>query len=257
MRWRGLPGKRSAPKRDGITATARKGEGGEDSEVRTSDNDLSHTMSSNTRFGTRLFLALLAALIVTHVSWRLWLLANDELHGAYWIGFAKTARAGWPAGAAFVRKVNVTAETADLVVSLRADRDYVLFWDGVALGEVKGEPGAPSLDLWRIPGPVKAGEHQLLVHVIHPEGVASLRLQLEGRGLEKGRVVTDAAWRVDDDATRIRDGGEGLARYPATLWARPSLSSWGFSSSKRSWRGNAGASNTAVSSRIAARALTQ
>jgi hypothetical protein len=179
----------------------------------------------------------------------------DDLPGAWWIGHSPTARAGGPAALVFGSRVSLAAGAPRAVLRLRADRRYEAFFDGVRVG-AGGGAGAPDLDAWTLTGPIAAGEHEILVVVSHPEGVASLRLALAFDGPGKREVVTGPGWRVDDDVSGMKKGFGGL-RYPATLWARPPLSVFSVSSSRRSDRGSADVSSAPASSRIPSRAATE
>ena len=121
-----------------------------------------------------------------------------------------------------------------------------LLVDGVAIGDGSGT-GEFAV-------PLPAGNHDLLVVLTHPEGIASLRLRLD---TPDGVVVTGPRWRVDDDVKRMEEKGFGGARYPATLWARPPVSSLDSSSSTSSWKGRAVVSSVPSSSRMPSRAATE
>lgn len=177
----------------------------------------------------------------------------DDLSGAWWIGHLPKARLGEPATIVFASRIVLETPAGKAAVRLRADRSYEAFFDGVRVGS-GGGAGAPVLDEWTLTGPIAAGTHEIAVVVFHPEGVASLRLALDGP--EKREVVTGPGWRVDDDVERMKTGFGGL-RYPATLWARPPLSVFSVSSSTRSARGSADVSTAPASSRIPSRAATE
>lgn len=191
-------------------------------------------------------LVVLVAAVVQEVAVR----SSDELFGAWWIGYAPAALEARPVTVCFVGRFDFPFEVPSGRLKLRADAGGEAFFDGVRLGSCGGRGALSQLEIWDLAGPIAAGPHEIAVVVGHPEGVASLRLGLDAERIGRNCVVTDAAWRVDDDAKRIRDRGFDGARYPATLWSRPPLSSWGISSSIRSWRGSAAVSKTVVSSRI-------
>ena len=207
-------------------------------------------MTRTGTLGSRALLALgaLGALLVPVVQ-ELRVRGEDEMLGAWWIGRIETARAGKPATLGFAARFELPFASPSARLKLRADASGEAFFDGVALGACGGRGAASPLEAWDL-GPLAAGRHEISVVVSHPEGVAALRVGLDAERIGRNCVVTDAAWRVDDDAKRIRDRGFDGARYPAALFARPPLSFWGISSSTRSWRGSAGVSNTAVSSRM-------
>ena len=184
------------------------------------------------------------------VVWSTKVRLEDELWGAWWIGHAPAARTAKPAEVGFAARFGFPFEVPSARLKLRADRTYEAFFDGVRLGAGGGAGADSPLEVWDLKGPLAQGAHELVVIVTHPEGVASLRLGLDAERIGRDCVVTDATWRVDDDAKRIRDRGFDGARYPATPWARSPLSSWGISSSRRSWRGSVAVSNTVVSSRM-------
>ena len=178
---------------------------------------------------------------------------SDDLPGAWWIGHFPRARLGEAAAVFFASAAPLEAPAPKATLRIRADRRYEAFFDGVRIGS-GGGPGAPVLEEWTLLGPIAAGAHGIVVLVSHPEGAAALRLSLAFDGPGKREVVTGPGWRVDDDVKRMETGFGG-ARYPATLWARPPLSSLSVSSSTRSWRGSADVST--ASSRIPSRAATE
>jgi len=175
---------------------------------------------------------------------------DDEMFGAWWIGYGPAAMEAKPAEIGFAARFSFPFEVPSARLKLRADADGEAFFDGVSLGRCGGRGADSPLEVWDLRGPLASGAHELVVVVRHPEGVASLRVGLDAERLGRNCVVTDAAWRVDDDAKRIRDRGFDGARYPATLFSTPPLSSWGISPSRRSWRGRAAVSKTVVSSRM-------
>ena len=191
------------------------------------------------------------------IVWEARVRLDDELGGAYWIGDFDSSRDGKPSEVGFACRFEFPFDVPKATLKLRADRAYELFFDRTRLGEGGGEGDDAALEVYDIRGPLAPGPHEIDVIVRHPQGVASLRLGLDAERMGRNCVVTGSGWRADDDAKRIRDRGFDGARHPATLWARPPLSVWGVSSSKRSFKGSFGVSNTVVSSRIASRALTQ
>jgi hypothetical protein len=201
-----------------------------------------------------------AVLLLGAIVWSTAVRLEDELGGAWWIGLLPVARTGKPATVGFATRFEFPFEVPSATLKLRADRSYEAFFDGIRLGD--GQPagsGPPEipLEIRELLGPIAAGPHEIVVIVTHPEGVASLRLGLDAVRVGRNCVVTDSEWRVDDDAERIRERGFDGARYPATRWARPPVSSWGVSSSIRSFRGSIGISRIGVSSRIPSRAATE
>jgi len=196
-------------------------------------------------------LALVLSALAAAIASRL----RDDLPGAWWIGHFPRARLGEPATVAFATRFDVGAATPTATLRLRADRSYEAFFDGIGIGS-GGAAGAPVLEEWTLTGPIAAGEHDLLVRVAHPEGVCALRLALSFPGTGRREVVTGPGWRVDDDERRMKTGFGGL-RYPATLWARPPLSVFSVSSSRRSSRGSTDVSTAPASSRIPSRAATE
>jgi hypothetical protein len=170
--------------------------------------------------------------------------------GAWWIGKGDAAREGRPVTLGFAARFDFPFEVPSARLKLRADSKGEAFFDGVHLGPCGGRGSASPLEVWDLAGPLAAGPHEIVVVVSHPEGVAAVRLGLDATRIGRNCVVTDSAWRVDDDAKRIRDRGFDGARYPAALFARPPLSSWGISSSTRLWRGSVAVSKTVVSSRM-------
>jgi len=188
-----------------------------------------------------------AVFVLGAVVWDVRVRLDDEMLGAWWIGHMKCAARARPCEVGFARRVDFPFEVPSATLKLRADLAYEAYFDRRLVGS-GGGVGAP-LEVWELPGTFAAGAHEISVVVSHPEGVASLRLGLDAVRLGRNCVVTDSTWRVDDDADRIRVRGIDGARYPAALWGRPPLSSWGISSSNRSWRGIAALSKTVVSSR--------
>ncbi len=147
---------------------------------------------------------------------------------------------------AFATRFRLSGPAPRARLGLRAVGSGTVLVDGVAIGE-----GAGAGDL---AAELAAGDHEILVVLRHPEGISSLRLRLE---TPEKVVVTGPGWRVDDDLKRMERKGFGGARYPATLWARPPVSSLDSSSSTSSWRGRAVASSAPSSSRMPSRAATE
>jgi hypothetical protein len=170
----------------------------------------------------------------------------DLLSGAWWIGFAAKARLGEPAAVAFATEFRLDGPAPAGRLRIRTVGSGTLFVDGVAIGDGFG--------IGDFAVPLQAGNHELLVLLQHPEGIASLRLRLE---TPERAVVTGPRWRVDDDLKRMEEKGFGGARYPATLWARPPVSSLDSSSSMSSWMGRAAFSRSPSSSRMPSRAATE
>jgi hypothetical protein len=170
----------------------------------------------------------------------------DPLSGAWWIGFAPKARLGEPVTVAFATEFRLDRPAPAGRLRIRTVGSGTLLVDGVAIGDGSG--------IGDFAVPLPAGNHELLVLLRHPEGIASLRLRLD---TPEGVVVTGPRWRVDDDSRRMEEKGFGGARYPATLWARPPVSSLDSSSSTSSWRGRAVVSSAPSSSRMPSRAATE
>jgi len=195
------------------------------------------------------------------IAWATRVRLLDEQGGAWWIGWFEKARLGEPATLAFAKRFSFPFPVPSATLKLRADFSYEASFDGIPVG-VGGRKEAPGgsdvpLEVWLLEGPIAPGPHEIVVIVSHPEGVASLRLSLDAERIGRNCIVTDPTWRVDDDAERIRERGFEGARYPATPWARPPLSSWGVSSSIRLVRGTMSISSRGVSSRIPSRAATE
>jgi hypothetical protein len=171
---------------------------------------------------------------------------SDPLSGAWWIGYATRARLGQPAALAFATRFRLDQPAPAARLRIRAVGAGTLFVDGVAVGDGSGTGDFTV--------PLEAGNHELLVLLRHPDGVASLRLRLE---TPERVVVTGPRWRVDDDVKGMEEKGFGGARYPATLWARPPVSSLDSSSSTSSWRARVAASSVPSSSRMPSRAATE
>jgi hypothetical protein len=170
----------------------------------------------------------------------------DPLSGAWWIGFAAVASLGKPAAVAFATEFRLDQPAPAGHLSIRTVGSGTLLVDGVAIGDGSGTGD------FRVP--LRAGNHEFLVFLRHPEGIASLRLRLE---TPERVVVTGPRWRVDDDLKRMEEKGFGGARYPTTLWARPPVSSLDSSSSTSSWKGRAVVSSVPSSSRMPSRAATE
>ena len=206
-------------------------------------------------FGRALALAA-AALALSHGAAAIRSRLSDDLPGAWWIGHSGAARLGEPAAVLFAAPAPLDAPSAKATLRLKADRTYEAFFDRLRIG-AGGSAGAAALEEWTLNGPIAAGEHAIGVRLWHPEGAAALRLALafDVPG-GKREVVTGPGWRAEDDVKRMETGFGG-ARYPATLWARPSLSLFSFSSSTRSWRGSAVVSSAPASSRMPSRAATE
>jgi len=170
----------------------------------------------------------------------------DPLSGAWWIGHAQGARPGKPADLAFAARFRLDQPAPAGRLRFRTVGSGTLLVDGLAVADGSGSGDFAV--------PLAAGDHELLVLLRHPEGIASLRLKLE---TPERVVVTGPRWRVDDDLKRMEEKGFGGARYPATLWARPPVSSLDSSSSTSSWRERVAASSAPSSSRIPSRAATE
>jgi hypothetical protein len=171
---------------------------------------------------------------------------SDELGGAWWIGFLDEARLGKAADVVFATRFHLASPAPNARLLVRAVGTGRILVDGAQLAAGTGA-GAFAL-------PFAAGDHEILVALHHPTGVAALRLRLE---TPERVVVTGPGWRVDDDVKRMEGKGFGGARYPATLWARPPVSSLDSSSSRSSWRGSAVISSAPSSSRMPSRAATE
>ena len=263
MRWSGLPGKRSAPIREGITTIARSG-------WRTSNGNPCHrTAGYHPRVSERTTRSSLAemlpgpwsraaaALVVLAVvggsiqaAWRH---LHDPLRPAAWIGLFEAAVTARPAEVAFAREFDLARPLAQPVLEVEGDREWKVVLDGRLVAEGVG-PGPRRFEL---PGPLAAGHHLLVAFVRHPTGVSSVRLRLAGPSGKGIGVVTGRGWVADDDASRVRDRGRKGARYRAMVWGRPPLSSWSASSVTSSLRWNGGSSIDAESSRIPSRAEAQ
>ena len=170
----------------------------------------------------------------------------DPLPGAWWIGFWDKARFGAPAELAFATRFRLERAAPGARVKLRAVGIGTVYVDGVAIAE-----GTGTGDL---AVPLASGDHEMVVVLRHSEGISSLRLRLEA---PERVVVTGPGWRVDDDLRRMEEKGFGGARYPATLLARPTISSLDSLSSARSWRGRGDVLSVPSSARIPSRAATE
>jgi hypothetical protein len=210
--------------------------------------------ASTTRPGRagRAFLLAVLALVLSAVAGAVRARTGDGLSGAWWIGCYPVARGGEAATIVFGSPFTLESAAPKAALRMRANGRYAVLLDGAAVGI--GETA--GLVEQSLPGPLAAGEHEILVLVTHPEGASALRLALLCEGREKREVVTGPGWRVDDDMKRMKTGFGGL-RYPATLWARPPLSVFSVSSSTRSVRDSAGVSTAPSSSRIPSRAATE
>lgn len=263
MGWRGFPGKRWAPIREGITTTARSG-------WRTSNGNPSvpgagyhprvsgrATRSSpsplRTLVGSRAAALVVLVAVIGALALGAGRRARDPLRPAQWIGFWPAAARAEPAMVAFVREVDLASAFESPRLEAEGDLDWSVTLDGKTVGSGHG-PGARRFDL---EGPLAAGRHVLVALVRHPTGVASIRLRLSDAAGKGIGVVTGRGWGADDDASRVRDRGRKGARYRAMVWGRPPLSSWSASSVTRSLTRNGGSSIDAESSRIPSRAETQ
>jgi hypothetical protein len=196
----------------------------------------------------RLFTGAISLLVLAAIAMATRTRLADPLSGAWWIGFAPKARLGKPAAVAFATEFRLDRPAPAARLRIGAVGSGTLYVDGVPIGE--GEDSGSGDFAFSLP----AGKHELLVLLRHPEGIASLRLRLE---TPENVVVTGPDWRVDDDLTRMGKKGFGGARYPATLWARPPVSSLDSSSSTSSWRGRTAMSSAPSSSRMPSRAATE
>ena len=266
MRWRGLPGKRWAPIREGITTTASSGWGTSNGNPcpgapgyhpRVSDPS---TRSSLRAGPSRRWLGAAAALagvsLAGAIAQGAFRAAKDPLRPAAWIGLHRAAAAALPAEVAFSKAFELPAAMPHPVLEAEGDREWEIELDGRGVAGGTG-PGPLRISL---PGPLPPGAHRLVAVARHPFGVASIRLRLRDASGEGTGVVTGRGWVADDDASRIRDrglGGGGGGRYRAMVWGRPPLSSWTASSVRRSLTWNGGSSSAVESSRIPSRAEAQ
>ena len=182
-----------------------------------------------------------------------WRAGRDPLHPARWIGLREAAAPALPAEVAFVKELDLAEPLRRPVLLVEGDREWEVRLDGrlVAAGTGPGVREYPLSD------PIAAGRHLVVATARHPEGLASIRLRLDGAAGKGIGVVTGRGWGADDDASRIRDRGRKGARYRAMVWGRPPISSWSASSVTRSLRTNGGSSIDAESSRIPSRAEAQ
>ncbi len=263
MGWRGLPGKRCAPIREGITTTARSGWGtsngnpcpraaGYHPRVSVSPTRSSLASRFPGRSG-RLAAALVVLAFLGAATQGAVRRAGDPLHPARWIGHWETAAKALPAEVFFIREFTLPEALPRPVLEAEGDREWEVALDGRVVGRGVG-PGPVRFEL---PGPLPGGVHLLVAVVRHPAGVASVRLRLADASGKGSGVVTGRGWGADDDASRIRDRGRKGARYRAMVWGRPPLSSWSSSRVRSSLSWNGGSSIDAESSRIPSRAETQ
>ena len=182
---------------------------------------------------------------------------GDELGPACWIEPPRMGRiAGKAAG--FVGRFVLPFEVPEAEIKLTAENSYRVSLDGLDIGS--GEMARDELHVWTLRGPISTGAHEILVLVDSKgAGRPRLRLGLDGARVGRNCVVTDATWRVGDDAKTLRERGFDGASYRATV--SETFSSWlaisTASSARRSWRGSADVSKTAVNSRMPSRAITQ
>lgn len=183
---------------------------------------------------------------------------SDELGAASWIEARHSAAGIQTAG--FVTRFVFPFDIPSAELKLLASGSYQAFFDGVLIGEATVE-AKDRLDIWSLEGPIAAGAHQILVVVGAGSERRALRLRAALDGVRLGRncVVTDATWRVGDDAKTLRERGFDGARYPAAVSFTSAIGfdSISASSRSRSWRGSAVISARAFSSRMPSRATTQ
>ena len=263
MRWRGFPGKRWAPIRDGITTTDLPGwrtSNGNPSfrgagyHLRVSDRPTGSSLRGLLGTRPRRAAALLVGLSVTGaLGQAAWRAARDPLYPARWIGLREAAAPALPAEVAFVKEVDLAEPLRHPVLLVEGDREWEVRLDGRLVATGTG----PGVREFQLSDPISAGRHLVVAAARHPEGLASIRLRLDGSGRKGTGVVTGRGWGADDDALRIRDRGRKGARYRAMVWGRPPISSWLASSVTRSLRTNGGSSIDAESSRIPSRAEAQ
>ena len=263
MRWRGFPGKRWAPIRDGITTADLPGwrtsngnpsSRGAGYHPRVSDRPTGSSLRDllGTRRGRAA--ALLVALAVAGACGReVWRAGRDPLSPARWIGLHEAAAPALPGEVAFVKELDLAEPLPRPVLVVEGDREWQVRLDGRLIASGSG-PGVRELPL---SDTIPAGHHLVVATARHAEGLASIRLRLDGPARKGIGVVTGRGWVADDDASRIRDRGRKGARYRAMVWGRPPISSWSASSVTRSLRTNGGSSIDAESSRIPSRAEAQ
>lgn len=263
MGWRGFPGKRWAPIREGITTTARSGwrtSNGNPS-IRTAgyhprvseDATRSSLAPRRAGLGSKPAAVLLVVAVLGAAALGAIRRARDPLYPARWIGHFPAAARAEPAEVAFVREFDLDRPLESPCLEAEGDQEWSVTLDGRPAGSGRG-PGARRFDL---AAPLAAGSHVLVAVVRHSAGVASIRLRLRDDAGKGTGVVTGRGWGADDDASRVRDRGRKGARYRAMVWGRPPLSSWSASSVTRSLSVNGGSSIDAESSRIPSRAEAQ
>ncbi len=263
MRWRGLPGKRWAPIREGVTTTARSGWGTSNGNPWPRAAGYHPRVSGSTTRSrlaallagpwNRAAAALVAVAVFGAAAQGGWRALHDPLRPARWIGLDEAAARALPAEVAFAREFVLVDPLVQPLLDVEGDREWKVTLDGRPVAKGVG----PGPRRFRLPGPLPAGSHLLAAFVRHPAGVSGLRLRLadaSGKGIG---VVTGRGWGADDDASRVRDRGLKGARYRAMVWGRPPLSSWSASSVTSSLSWNGASSIDVESSRIPSRAEAQ
>ena len=263
MGWRGFPGKRWAPIREGITTTARSGwrtSNGNPSirgagyHPRVSEDATGSSLAPvPRRRGVKAAAALVSVALLGATVQAVARRAADPLRPALWIGLHAAAARALPAEVAFAKEVELTEPMPRPILEAEGDRSWSVAIDGRVVARGDG----PGVRRFELGAPLPAGPHAVTAFVEHPSGVASIRLRLRDASGKGIGVVTGRGWMADDDASRIRDRGRKGARYRAMVWGRPPISSWSASSVTRSLRTNGGSSIDAESSRIPSRAEAQ
>lgn len=197
--------------------------------------------------------ALVALSVAGAAGQAAWRARTDPLYPARWIGLHEAAATARPAEVAFAKELDLAKPLERPVLLAEGDREWAVLLDGRVVATGNG----PGIREFPLPGPISAGRHLVVASVRHPAGVASIRLRLDAAGGKGIGAVTGRGWVADDDAARVRDRGRKGARYRATVWGRPPMSSWSASSVTRSLMTNGGSSNDAESSRIPSRAEAQ
>jgi hypothetical protein len=96
------------------------------------------------------------------------------------------------------------------------DRSYVLWINGVRMGEGEQKPG-DRLDTYDVSQVLKSGRNRVSIEASSPTGVGGILFWLDPGG--GPAVVSDSTWEIS--------GSEGKNHH-AIIWGRPPMYPWGY-----------------------------
>jgi hypothetical protein len=96
------------------------------------------------------------------------------------------------------------------------DRRYVLWINGVRVGEGEQKPG-DRLDTYDVSRVLKPGRNRVSIEALSPKGAGGILFWLDSGGGQ--RVVSDSTWEISDSAGKS---------HRAIIWGRPPMYPWGY-----------------------------